>query len=256
MGTVDLVIGVDIGQKRDPTAVAVAELSEDAPPTFMIRFLERLPLQTPYQDVAERVATTAPGAPQQRYKPATASRIDGRSFFTAPAETVSLRLVTDITGVGQPVHELFERAITATNLAAVGVHHPKLVPATFTHGDRLSPAERGGKSVGKAYLVARLQALLQTSRIRLPRTREAAALAQELLDYEIKVDEHANDKYGAFRVGAHDDLVTALGLACLEDWRSVPSRQYGGYGPAMTRPAANGGRIRAGVGQRPVARRW
>jgi hypothetical protein len=36
---------------------------------------------------------------------------------------------------------------------------------------------------------------------------------QELLDYEIRVDENANDKYGAFRVGTHDDLVTALGLA-------------------------------------------
>lgn len=36
---------------------------------------------------------------------------------------------------------------------------------------------------------------------------------QELLDYEIRVDENANDRYGAFRVGTHDDLVTALGLA-------------------------------------------
>jgi len=26
-------------------------------------------------------------------------------------------------------------------------------------------------------------------------------------------DVHANDRYGAFKVGKHDDLVTALGLA-------------------------------------------
>ena len=28
-----------------------------------------------------------------------------------------------------------------------------------------------------------------------------------------RVDANANDTYGAFRVGSHDDLVTALGLA-------------------------------------------
>jgi hypothetical protein len=47
----------------------------------------------------------------------------------------------------------------------------------------------------------------------LPETPEARALASELLDYEIHVDENANEKYGAFKVGRHDDLVTAVGLA-------------------------------------------
>lgn len=72
-------------------------------------------------------------------------------------------------------------------------------------------------SLGKAFLVSRLQALLQTRRLHLPRSPEAEALAQELLDYEIRVDENANDRYGAFRVGTHDDLVTALGLAVQSD---------------------------------------
>ncbi len=42
-------------------------------------------------------------------------------------------------------------------------------------------------------------------------------MMQELKDYRIKVDTDANDKYGAFSTGTHDDLVTALGLACIED---------------------------------------
>ncbi|MDQ3700038.1 MAG: hypothetical protein M3442_03845, partial [Chloroflexota bacterium] len=42
-------------------------------------------------------------------------------------------------------------------------------------------------------------------------------LGRELLDYEIRVDERANDTYGAFKVGAHDDLVTAVGLAIQAD---------------------------------------
>ena len=65
--------------------------------------------------------------------------------------------------------------------------------------------------------MSRMQALIQSGCIELPRTREAEELAEELLDYEIRVDEDANDKYGAFKVGAHDDLVTALGLAVLRD---------------------------------------
>ena len=35
--------------------------------------------------------------------------------------------------------------------------------------------------------------------------------------YEIRVSEDANDRYGAFRTGTHDDLVTALGLAVQTD---------------------------------------
>ena len=67
--------------------------------------------------------------------------------------------------------------------------------------------------LGKAYLVSRLQALLDADRLHLPQTPEATALVEELLDYEIRVDRNGHDRYGAFRVGTHDDLVTALGLA-------------------------------------------
>jgi hypothetical protein len=57
---------------------------------------------------------------------------------------------------------------------------------------------------------------LQIACILLPRTTEARVLAQELLDNEIRVDERANDSYGAFTVGSHDDFVAALGVAT---WR-------------------------------------
>ena len=67
--------------------------------------------------------------------------------------------------------------------------------------------------LGKAYLVSRLQTLLQTGRLHLPRTDEAKQLADDLLDYEVTVDENANERYGAFAVGPRDELVTALGLA-------------------------------------------
>jgi hypothetical protein len=106
------------------------------------------------------------------------------------------------------------------------------VEVYFTHGDRRTEAREAGQlrmSLGKAYLVSRLQALLQSRRLHLPRTRESEALTEELLNYEIRVDENANDKYGAFRVGTHDDLVTALGLAVQLDPVN-PADLFGGVG--------------------------
>ncbi|HVT59766.1 MAG TPA: hypothetical protein VHR45_15365 [Thermoanaerobaculia bacterium] len=90
----------------------------------------------------------------------------------------------------------------------------------FNHDDRRLEVSRNEIRLGKAWLVSRLLALLQTDRLHLPRTPEAEALVEELLDYEIGVDANANDRYGAFKVGTHDDLVTALGLAAQDRQRS------------------------------------
>ncbi len=112
--------------------------------------------------------------------------------------------------VGTPVFDV----LRASGVPAL------IVPVYFTHGDRRTPVETSGLyavHLGKAYLVSRLQILLQDARLHLPRTPEAEVLAKELLEYEIHVDQDANDKYGAFKVGTHDDLVTALGLACQVD---------------------------------------
>lgn len=120
----------------------------------------------------------------------------------------------DATGVGQPVVDLLR-----DGLPGGGV-----VPVYFTHGDRRierqGARDRPEVSLGNAYLVSRLQALLQSFRLHLPsKVAEAKVLAEELLNYEIRVDENANDRYGAFRVGTHDDLVTAFGLAVQEQVR-------------------------------------
>ena len=184
-------IGVDIGQKRDPTAIAVAETSKRVVDGrqevhFLIRYLHRLPLGTPYPVVATRVA-----------------EIVGAISWRADS---SPTVYVDATGVGQPVVDLLKQRANRTTIKAV----------YFTHGDRRSEDSREVK-LGKAWLVSRLQALLQQGCIHLPRTAEAQVLARELQDYEIRVDENANDRYGAFKVGTHDDLVTALGLAVQVD---------------------------------------
>ncbi len=69
-----------------------------------------------------------------------------------------------------------------------------------------------------AWLVNRLQALFQSGCLHLPPDHpEAAAMAGELKNYELKSDPDGDLRFGAFRVGTHDDLVTALGLAILID---------------------------------------
>lgn len=182
-----ITIGIDVGQRRDPTAICVAEFASRPGPTraethFLIRHLDRLPLGTPYPQIANRLRDLCDQVKRQ----------------TGQHPTVYV----DATGVGLPVVDILKATVTAATM----------VPVFFTHGDRRTE-DNGEIRLGKAFLVSRLQALLQTGRLHLPRTAEAQALAQELKDYEIRVDPNANDRYGAFKVGIHDDLVTALGLA-------------------------------------------
>ena len=211
-------VGVDVGQRRDPTAIAVVEQEDrDSKVHHMARHLERLPLGTTYPSVAERVAAVVRG-------------VHAATSGEAPI------LYVDATGVGTPIVDVL-RAASVGDLA-------RLVAVYFTHGDRRK-VESSEVKLGKAWLVSRMQALLQSGLLHLPRTSEAEALGKELLDYEIRVTEDANDRYGAFRVGAHDDLVTALGLATQEDrgggeaarsyrdpcgWGDLPSE--GGFWPS------------------------
>ena len=189
--TVNLTIGIDIGQKRDPTALCVSQgqwRDEEGRTEshFVIRHLERLPLGTPYPQVADRIARVTD---QIRAK-------------TGESPTVFV----DGTGVGQPVVDLLRER----------VHSGEVVAVWFTYGDQRTESWEGDHlrvSLGKSHMVSRLQVLLGTGRLHLPRTREAGALTDELLNYELRVDQSGHETFGAFRTGTHDDLACALGLA-------------------------------------------
>jgi hypothetical protein len=188
-----VVIGVVIGQKREPSALCVAETEERQrsgriEEHFVVRHLERLSLGISYPELASRLAEAVAAA--QRH-----------------AAKSSPDIFIDATGIGQPVIDILSAEVPSAWMKAV----------YFNHGDRRREESGVGVQLGKAWLVSRLQALLQTGRLHLPRTAEARALAQELCDFEIRVGEDANERYGAFRVGAQDDSVTALGLAVQVD---------------------------------------
>jgi hypothetical protein len=204
VATVDVVIGADIGQKQDPTAICVAELQwrgegqrEGLNDHWVIRHLGRLPLGTPYPDIVAELVRLV-GAVKARVERVHVPL--GPGVFEIKEYKPHVTLYVDGTGVGQPVVDLLE----AAGVSPIGCY--------FTYGERRVQQDREVR-LGKAWMVSRLQALAQTHRLHLPKTAEAEATRQELLDYEIKVSEDGHDTYGAFKTGRHDDLVTALGLA-------------------------------------------
>lgn len=213
MGTVTM--GVDIGQRVDPTAIAVAEaemrvVEGQAETVYLIRHLERLPLGTGYPAVADRVATVAAGVTKKG--------------------VLVRRLYADCTGVGRPVIEMLSPALIRQHVTT------HVWAVTFTFGDRRTEHKDEREIImGKAWLVSRLQVLLQSQRILLPTTAEARALADELLVYEIKVTDNGNEQFGAFKVGSHDDLVVALGLA-VQDAGRVPGTPIAGGTRPVLRP--------------------
>ncbi len=192
-------IGVDIGQSQDPTAIVVAdpEIRENEI-HYEIRFLKRLPLGLAYPSIIEELIRIYDNIPE-------------------PEDELKLcqQVWIDATGVGKPVVDLIRN-----NCSYINLHEVYITGGEAK--DIINPWLRVIK-LPKAYLVSRLQVMLGYGRIHLPKTEEASALQEELKNYTIRVNEHANQEFGAFKVGTHDDLVTALGLACLsEDIPKVP----------------------------------
>jgi hypothetical protein len=190
-----LIIGIEPGRKRDPAALCVVEREDrysealrDSEAHFLVRYLQRLPVGTSFPETARRLAEIL-----------SAMR---KRFGTTP------EVFVDATGLGQPFVDLLEAQARDLQVSAV----------YFSYGDHRTEELNGEVRLGKAWLVSRLQVLLQTGRLHLPRTTESELLAADLLDFEVEVAADANERFGAFRVSARDDLITALGLAVQRDW--------------------------------------
>jgi hypothetical protein len=155
-------LGLDLSQARDYSAIAVAErrvllTGARDPITYLdgtrtrvfIRYLERIPLRTPYPDVVERVRTVV-----QRYA--------GRN----------LQVVMDATGVGAAVRDMLARAQLGAPVFGV----------TITGGHRVSTSSYGGYHVPRYDLLANLRVLLEKRMLTIDATGAiAAALRAELL---------------------------------------------------------------------------
>ena len=186
-------IGLDLGQRRDHSAIAVVEAEEarlawmpSLPRRIRIRYLQRIPLGTSYTRVVQRVGEIV------RHP-----LLQGRS-----------RVVADATGVGAPVIDQIRAARLDCPVTAV----------TITPGDR---AHSSGEHwhVPKRDLLTNLLVLLEAGDLRIPRKlREAAALIRELNHVEVRHRAGGSLRMGAEGSGEHDDLVIAVALAC---WRGT-----------------------------------
>ena len=176
-------VGLDLGQTKDYTALVILERHGEAEQAvFHARHLERFPLGTPYPAIVAAVA---------------------RVLKRAPLSSGTPRLAVDETGVGAPVVDLFRQA----RLNAV------LHPIHITGGATVN-YDRGVEYVPKRNLVSVVQVALQTDKLKIAEALpEAGTLVRELQDFQVKITEAANDTYGAWREGAHDDLVLAVALA-------------------------------------------
>ena len=183
-------VGLDLGQKSDPSALAVIELPD--PPRWaqarpveqgmLGRWVERVPLGTKYPEVVARV----------------------REVVCDPALRGQCALAVDATGLGGPVVDMLRAAGLGCQMSEV----------TITGGEREIQRGLNGFSVPKRDLMAGLQMALETRELRFAKgLREAGALVQELTDMRVMVKGTGRVRVGAVGAGEHDDLVIAVGLA-------------------------------------------
>ena len=177
------IVGLDLGQAHDFTAVVAAEIIRPVPPGerphLTVPLVSRAPLGTPYPAIVARIT----------------------DLLTTPPFQGATHLVVDSTGVGRPVLDLLR----------AGPLQP--IPVTITGGDTVN-GNRFMYRVPKRDLVFSAQLALQQGRLRIAaESEQAETLARELADFRVRITAGGSDQYGVWREGQHDDLVLALALA-------------------------------------------
>lgn len=186
-------LGLDIGQSVDPSAAAALNhvikplglwrpqgktWREDFEERFLVRHLERLPLQMSYPRQVAHVADLLQRDP-----------LKGATF------------ALDYTGCGRPVADMFSRA---------GLH-PQCI--LITAGNAVTRAGGSTWHCPKGTLISALEARLHSGELRIAAAlTDAPALRDELKDFARKVSDAGRVTFNA-RSGAHDDLILAICIA-------------------------------------------
>lgn len=190
-------LGLDLGQRRDHSALAIIRRDEQRRPWgeaifqgLAIVYAHRIPLGTPYPEIVEMMREAVATEPLYR----------------------DCELVVDATGVGAPVVELLRTARLGCRIASV----------TITGGERESTREcsTGSEhSVPKRDLIAALQLVLEKNEIRIAADiKDLGSLIEELVNVRNTAKENGRERIGADRAGEHDDLVIAVSLAV---WKAM-----------------------------------
>ena len=200
------ILGLDLGQTNDFSALIVAEQIMPEPstppadrrPRYDVRHIERFPLGTPYPTIVDATVET----------------------LERPELGDNVSLIIDGTGVGRAPVDMFRDRIGK-----------RAHPVTITSGDAVSVSDDGYIRVPKRDLVGVVQVLLQSKRLRFAQGLQLVSLlTKELTNFHVKIDlDTAHDSYGAWRSGQHDDMVLALALAVWAGENPVYFRPKGLY---------------------------
>lgn len=228
-----LIVGLDLGQAQDPSALAIIDHQRYKIPmegertltTHMhqVRHLQRWQLGTSYVQIVEDLKTlfsrlmgnvpvAAPLPPRDR--PGVWTRL-GKSVLemltpeppppiVPPGEPVSRPvLVVDCTGIGAAVVDM----IRAAQLPA------RSFGVLITSGSEVT-GRSGGWNVPKKDIVATLQSALQQQRLQIARgLKLARELRKELARFKAKISTSGVESYEAWRSRDHDDICLATGLS-------------------------------------------
>ncbi|MEZ5404505.1 MAG: terminase large subunit [Bryobacteraceae bacterium] len=190
-------IGIDLGQRRDYSALAIVEylatLSDQRDPVtfervpavrYRIRHLERFPLHTPYPQTVDHVCRIVEDA--------------------ALPEQVTLAV--DATGVGAPVYDMLKKAL------ADSTYRPRTHSVTITSGGQ-EHGNRYGWDVPKRdllmgmFLLFRKREVLISSNI-----PHAPTLIREMEQMERQRTASGGARFEPAKASQHDDLLMAASL--------------------------------------------
>jgi hypothetical protein len=181
-------VGLDLGQRRDYTALTVIEKlfkpfwgeewlyagrNEKGTTRLMVRAIERIRLATPYPEIVEWV----------------------KAIVTHPELLKRCTLTVDATGVGAPVVDLLRRANMGCNLM------PITIVGSSGGNAHYNPITG---SIPRSQLLTNLQLMIQQDQLEVAEScAQSNACKQELRHLKLDGTLH----------GHHDDISIALALA-------------------------------------------
>lgn len=183
-------ISADLGQINDYTAISITErittgygvvgdrclgINE-----YHLRHIERPPRGTEYPAIVDRLV----------------------EIYKSPQlDSVPKATVIDLTGLGRPVYDMMQKAGFSFSLNGI----------TITGGTDIT-FDDGVFTVPKLDLITNLQILLQNNELKIAKgMKEAAALVEELANFQTKISDSGRDTYEA-RSGTHDDIVLSVAM--------------------------------------------
>jgi hypothetical protein len=208
-------IGLDLGQQRDFTAVSVVErLYQPIAPLYNEEYFDRV---TGRQKMRARQPVSV------EYHVRHLQRPDLGTPYTEIVASVleliktlggHLVLVVDATGVGRPVSDLLRQRLAESLKGTSTTVTPCFV--TITGGNAVSRNTDRGLNVPKRDLISAALVLMQNGQLKIA---DALALkdtlVKELLAFRVTINiSTAHDSYEHWREGDHDDLVLSVALAC------------------------------------------